>query len=185
MAQSAWIGMEKVVSGWAILRAHARALILGITVIATPAIADELAAPTGAVIVEISGNIGNTNGDGIARFDLAMLQALRQVEHHTTTPWDEEKTTYTGPLARDVLNAVGAQGTVLVATALNDYQVEIPIAEFAEYDVIFALMRDGEIMTVRERGPIFIVYPFDDHAELRREEIYQHSIWQMTKIRVD
>ena len=149
------------------------------------AAAEDLRAPVGPVILEITGQIANTNGDGIARFDLSMLQALPQVHRTTTTPWNDQPIVFSGPLARDVLAEVGAGGEIAIWVALNDYAAPIPIAEFHQYDVILAVLRDGQTMPIRDKGPIFIIYPFDDHRELWTEAIYQHSIWQLKEIRVE
>jgi hypothetical protein len=51
---------------------------------------------------------------------------------------------FEGPLLCDLLERVGADGTVLQARALNDYVVEIPIGDCERYPVILALTRDGE-----------------------------------------
>ncbi len=39
--------------------------------------ADQLTTPTRKVFVSISGKIGVTNGDGVAQFDMEMLEGLR------------------------------------------------------------------------------------------------------------
>ena len=56
---------------------------------------------------------------------------------------------FEGVLARAVMDAVGARGSTLVASALNDYQNEIPMHDFQTYPVLFALKMDGQELTVR------------------------------------
>jgi hypothetical protein len=46
-----------------------------------------IACSSGKKILKISGKISNTNGDSIAAFDRAMLEALGMVALETTTPW--------------------------------------------------------------------------------------------------
>ncbi len=59
-----------------------------------------------------------------------MLNALGSHRVVTHTPWTDGAAVFTGVLARDVLDAVGAKGTSVLATALDDYASEIPIQDF-------------------------------------------------------
>ncbi len=140
--------------------------------------------PQGRVILEISGAITETNTDNAMRYDLAMLEALGTHEIVTATPWTEGTTTFQGVLARDLMADVGATGSTVAAVALNDYTVEIPFADFAAYDVIFALRKDGEILTVRDRGPLWVIYPWTDEPSLQNELFYSRSIWQLRALEV-
>ena len=70
----------------------------------------------------------------------------------------------------------------MTVIALNDYSTEIPIKDFADYNVIIALKRDGEYMSVRDKGPLFIIYPFDAKPELKSQTYYGRSAWQVAKI---
>ena len=48
-----------------------------------------------------------------------------------------------------------------------------------KYKVIVARLMDDKPMPVREKGPLFVVYPFDSAAELRTSTYYERSIWQL------
>lgn len=146
--------------------------------------ADELAAPTGDVILTVTGAIGHTNAPGAALFDLAMLEALPGQETSTTTPWHDGAQSFSGPLGRALLATVGASGATLVVTAINDYVTEIPVADFQNWPVIFATRHNGEVMSVREKGPIFVIYPFDSDAALNTEIYCGRSAWQVKSIEV-
>lgn len=123
-------------------------------------------------------------GGAAVDFDMAALEALPQQTFRTSTPWYPKPVSFTGPLLRDVLAAAGARGQTLRAVALNDYKVELPIADAARFDVIVARLLDGKPMPVRERGPLFIVYPFDTSVELKSEKYYSRSAWQLRRIEV-
>jgi len=88
-------------------------------------------------------------------------------------------------LLRDVLKAAGAQGRQLMAFALNDYKTSIPVEDAHRYDVIVARLLNGQSMSVREKGPLFIIYPFDDLPELRTETHYGRSAWQLKTLQVE
>lgn len=140
--------------------------------------------PTGRVILEVAGAIDHTNGDNIMRYDRPMLEALGLRDIVTETPWTDGPATFTGVLARDLLANVGATGTTIFAIALNDYGVEIPITDFETFDVILALRKDGEYLTVRDRGPLWVIYPWSDFTDLQNELYYSRSIWQLRTLDV-
>ncbi|MCK0745819.1 molybdopterin-dependent oxidoreductase [Chromohalobacter nigrandesensis] len=136
-------------------------------------------------MLTVEGDISRTNGDGVARFDRAMLQELPQSTIVTHTPWTEGVSRFEGPLLGAIYEAVGAHGDSLHVVALNDFAADVPLAEAEQYDVILAMQRDGEPMPVREYGPLFVLYPFDDHSELQTEEVRFRSVWQVTHIVVE
>jgi hypothetical protein len=139
-------------------------------------------APTGKSILELSGKITNFNDGGVARFDRAMLEGLGMTSFQTNTPWYTGPVTFEGVRMTTLLETVGASGEQAEVIALNDYTTEIPITDFGKFDVIMALKRDGVYMPVRDKGPLFIVYPYDSRAELRQQKYYSRSAWQVAKI---
>ncbi|NIR29552.1 MAG: molybdopterin-dependent oxidoreductase [Gammaproteobacteria bacterium] len=144
--------------------------------------AQALEQPQGHVILTIRGSITRTNAHGAARFDRAMLQAMPQTVVETMTPWTDGITRFKGPLARDVMSRVGATGRAVKATAINDYAVEIPLSDFEAYPVILATQMNGEVLRTRTKGPVWVIYPWSDHADLRTEVIYGRSIWQLKEM---
>ena len=100
------------------------------------------------------------------------------------TPWYPTPVTFTGPLLRDILAAAGANGSKIVAEALNDYKTDIPLNDAVRYYVIVARLMNEKPMPVREKGPLFIVYPFDSSPELRAEIYYNRSAWQLSTLLV-
>jgi hypothetical protein len=115
---------------------------------------------------------------------MAMLEGLPQRSITTLTPWYYGPRKFTGPLLRDVLQAAGAKGTGLRAIALNDYKVEIPFEDALKFDVVMARLLDDKPMPVREKGPLFIIYPFDDKAELRVPQYFSRCAWQLRTIEI-
>jgi hypothetical protein len=113
-----------------------------------------------------------------------MLQGLPQRSITTRTPWYDGPRKFTGPLLRDVLQAAGAKGTGLRAIALNDYKVDIPFEDAIKFDVVMARLLDDKPMPVREKGPLFIIYPFDDKAELRVPQYFARCAWQLRTIEI-
>ena len=161
-----------------------RALLACLAAAMAPARSMALERPQGKVVLSLSGKINRVNGEGRADFDMEMLAALPQSTVTTRTPWDKEPRRFTGPLLRDVLAAAGAQGSRLQAVALNDYRIEIPTDDARQFDVIVARLLDDQPMRVRDRGPLFIIYPFDSNAELRAQRYYARACWQLRSLDV-
>ncbi len=118
-------------------------------------------------------------------FSMEQLRALQQTTIVTTNEFVEKATSFSGPLLRDLVAEVAEDGdSTLTLTALNDYQVEMPIADSLDYDVIVALERDGAPMSVRENGPLWIIYPMTDHPELNDAVYSGRLVWQLVQIDV-
>lgn len=149
------------------------------------ATAQALEPAKGKVILTISGKMGVKNTPDAAVFDLAMLEKLPQQKFSAQTPWDKKPIAFQGPLLRDVLAAAKASGTTLKAAALDYYQTTIPADDAAKFDVIVAYKMNGELIPVRTKGPLFIVYPFDSKAELRSATYYARSVWQLKSLTVE
>jgi hypothetical protein len=150
--------------------------------IALPAFA--LPPVTGKVILTISGQISEKNAGETAAFDLSMLENLPQKTFTTKTPWDKEPVKFTGPLLRDVLAAAKASGTTLKVTALNDYKTIIPLADTQKFDMVLAYKINDKTISIRTKGPLFIIYPFDTNPELQSTVYYERSAWQLKSIDV-
>lgn len=146
--------------------------------------ASALEAPSGPVVLSLSGAIRQPNAGAEAHFDMAMLERMAQQSFVTRTPWYGQPRQFTGPLVRDVLRAAGAQGQVLRLRALNDYRVDMPMDDVQRFDVIAARLLDGAPMPVRDKGPLFVIYPFDSLPELRNSVYYSRAAWQLRAIDV-
>lgn len=141
-----------------------------------------LAAPKETPILVIEGKIRVKNVGSEAHFDRAMIEALGMTSITTSTPWFNGEVKFEGVLLDKVMQAVGAEGNEVLAVALNDYRTTIPIADFARYGVVLALKRDGEYMPVSDKGPLFIVYPYDSDSELQSQQFYARSAWQLARL---
>ncbi|GFE51450.1 oxidoreductase [Roseobacter cerasinus] len=146
--------------------------------------AEALPDPQGDVILSVSGDIAVTNGEGVARFDRAMLEALAQRTTTTMTPWYETSRAFSGPLGQALLEAVGAQGQTVRIFALNDYSADVPVEDFQSHPVILATHADGQPLSIRDKGPLFLIYPFDEAPELFNEVYFGRSVWQIARIEV-
>jgi hypothetical protein len=139
----------------------------------------------GKVILTISGKVALQNSPNGADFDLAMLEKLPQKTFTTQTPWDKYPVKFTGPLLRDVLAAAKATGSTLNAVAVNDYRTTIPASDTQNFDMVLAHKMNDQPISVRTKGPLFIVYPYDSKPELKDQAYIDRSAWQLRYLVVD
>ena len=149
-----------------------------------PAAASEagLPAPSGPVILRVLGDIENANQGEAAAFDRDMLEALGMETLVTQTAWTEGEVIFEGVRGSRLLEALGDHGDQILAKAINDYSVEIPAADFETNDLFIALKMNGRYMRVRDKGPIWIIYPFSERPELDVGTYRNRSIWQLEQL---
>jgi hypothetical protein len=159
-------------------------LISAVLVSTSSVLAEDLATPKDKVILTISGAIEHTNEPGLAQFDHAMLSQMKAVTFQTSTIWTDGPQVFTGVALVDLLDDLGAEGTGLHVIAANDYTIEIPMSDVVEGGPILAYARNGSQMTLRDKGPLWIVYPYDLNPAYQSETIYARSVWQVDRIEV-
>ncbi len=152
---------------------------------ALPALAMPLGNPQGTVLLTVTGEVPVKNSPEGAAFDLHMLEALGTTSFTTTTIWTEGPQRFTGVSLHDLLSALDVTGGSIKAVAINEYSTEIPLEDAVPEGPIIAWARNGSLMSVRDKGPLWLVYPFDDHPEYRSEIIFARSIWQLSRIVVE
>ena len=142
------------------------------------------AAPSGPVILTVTGSISPDAAEGRVAFDLAGLDALPQHQTLTATPWHDGRPTFRGPTIASILDAAGAKGSLLRIKALNDYSADMPMEDAKAFPVILASRIDDAEISVRNKGPLFVIYPFDDQPDLYNEIYFGRSVWQVNEIEV-
>lgn len=144
------------------------------------ALADSHAKP----LLSVSGDIEPSSGEAILALDMAMLRELPETTFETSTIWTDGVHTFKGVSLADLMTELGVEDGMLVATAINDYAVEIPVSDAVEDGPIIAYLMDGEEMTVRDKGPLWVIYPYDSNADYRSEVVYSRSIWQLDRLEI-
>ncbi|WP_424978621.1 molybdopterin-dependent oxidoreductase [Leisingera sp. S232] len=159
--------------------------LLAISVFAAqPLAAGNLGHPAGEVVLTVTGAPTAEDAGGAVRFDLGMLAELRSVEFETSTIWTQGVQSFEGVPLVQLVDHLGITGTTLRATAINDYAVDIPLADAVQGGPIIAYKHNGREMSVRDKGPLWIVYPYDSKTEYQSEVVYSRSIWQLDRIDV-
>ena len=165
-------------------RALAAAALALWAALAAPARAEDLSAPSGAILLTVTGEIAVRNAGDAAAFDLALLERLPPARIVTTTIWTEGPQVFEGVRLADLLARLGVQGGALRATALNDDGVDLPVSDATPDGPIVAFRRNGAPMSARDKGPLWVVHPCDADPAFRTETVYARSIWQLDRIEV-
>lgn len=118
------------------------------------------------------------------RFSDGDLAALAQQSFETATIWTDAVRSFSGPSLYTILEAAGAEPARLRIYAINDYNVEFPAEKITETTPILANRIDGESFSVRQKGPLWVIFPFDQNPEFQSEEVFALSVWQVKRIDV-
>jgi hypothetical protein len=163
-------------SSWTIL-GSLLALCIG-----TFAMAEDLQVLTGPAILTISGDIEPLEGGESVVFDRAALMALSATTFETSTIWTDDVYSFTGVSLQTLALEMGVSDGWFLATAINDYSVKIPMSDAVEGGPIVAYLMNGEEMSIRDKGPLWVIYPYDSDADFRSEVVFTRSIWQLDRL---
>lgn len=121
---------------------------------------------------------------GAQGLSLADLDSFEQHSFTTSTIWTTGLMEFSGPALTDVVASTGAGTAGLRLRAANDYSITLNPSVLEADAPIIATRINGQTFTLRERGPLWLVFPYDAHARFRTEQIFAASIWQLTDIDV-
>lgn len=144
------------------------------------AVATQIAFAKGDIILTMT----DLNGKSI-NYDLAALEALGSTTLDTHTSWTDGPQRFTGVRASVLLAALGAQGTTVRALTLNDYETSMSVKDLTDYHAIIAYKRNGEYMAIRNKGPLWIIFPLKDFPELDSLQTDQKMAWNLRQLIVE
>lgn len=139
--------------------------------------------PQQEVLLTITGKVNNANSDHAILMDRVTIESAGLVEYTVTDPFEERPIVYRGVLMRDLLALwqVNADAATVHLSALNDYTIDIPLRDFQQYPILFALQSDGVYMQPDYRGPAMLVYPVDRYT-FDPLAVQRNWIWQIKAI---
>ncbi len=148
---------------------------------------DPIPAAKGRAVLEVFGAVNGPGEGAPLRLDLRTLERLGTIRFTSRNNWYDRPVTYEGVLGSVFLRFVGVPpgATKMKMRALNDYVTRIPIEDFLRWPVMLALKLNGEYMSVRDKGPIWIVYPNHLDETLMSRAYQGRWIWQLAEIRFE
>lgn len=114
----------------------------------------------------------------------AALEAMPQAGFRTTTIWTEGPQDFAGVMLDVLLEELGAAGGRITLGAANGYRVDRSAEALLVEGALVSYMRNGVPMTLRDKGPVWLVYNYDSDPAYRTEVIYANSIWQLDRIEI-
>jgi len=139
--------------------------------------------PTGRVVLVL-----HPPGGSATPCDLQALDKMPQKTLETSLPASLGLTghnRWSGVALSHIAGLLGAGPNAdIQLIALNNYAVSVPMSDLRRYDPVLASRRNGETLSVRDKGPFILIYPFDQHRELDAQEYLNRSIWQIHEIRI-
>ena len=163
--------------------------------------AEQTAAPKEMVVLTVSGAIANANRgaldekrdsllahkeiafDRAFAFDRAMLLGLKQGTVRVQPPEFSQPATFTGPLLKEVLAAVGAARAKVIFMAIDGYQGWLSPEDIEAGDWILARAADGVPLGLGQQGPIWLLNTRAE-GEKPSETQEAHWVWATYYMRV-
>ncbi|MGR5117788.1 hypothetical protein ACPV5L_19565 [Vibrio astriarenae] len=116
-------------------------------------------------------------------FTQEQLLELEQHQINTELPWIEGSAEFSGIYVQDLISQADlTMPEQITFVALNDYKVTVPSEDFTTIKPVFAIYKDGEAMSVRDKGPYWLVYPLSDRPEINEPDTHAKMIWQIKEI---
>ncbi|MEX3968121.1 molybdopterin-dependent oxidoreductase [Paraburkholderia sp. EG286B] len=143
-------------------------------------------AQAGTMSLDVTGNITSFTDAAARTYHLSEADLLAMPVHSitTSTTWTPTRT-FQGPSLGDILAKVGAKGSMLMIYALDNYSYAVPVSDVKKYDPVLSYEMDGVRMTIRNFGPLFLMYPRDKYPSELSSPVYDSRfIWQVRRIDV-
>jgi len=152
------------------------ALCLGLAQGSTPAKADDM--------VRLGVTTSATNAVELSIDD---LRAMGDTRFATGTPWTKGTQKFEGITGAQIVAAMEAKGQKLdaksvLAVANNDYSIVIPFEVFNQPTTLVAFAQNGAAMPVRDKGPFWIVFPYDQDSKFLSSSYQSYSIWGLERL---
>jgi len=124
------------------------------------------------------------DGTRLASLDRADMAALPQTAFPSHTIWTEGPQHFEGVSLATLLARHGITARRVDLVAVNDYTVTLPAEAIGPVYPVVAHARNGAPMSLRGKGPFWLVYDYDSNPRFRSETVYMRSIWQLDRITV-
>ncbi|HTE68195.1 MAG TPA: molybdopterin-dependent oxidoreductase [Actinomycetes bacterium] len=141
---------------------------------------EKISAPTGEVVLTMSGAIGTRNKGRQLQLDLASIEKMRRVRLEAAEPFLKRRVMFEGVLMADLLAVAGVpeSASKVSMLALDDYKVDFKLEDVRSSQMLLATKADGKHMPIDRSGPIRIVFP-DASSLGRNPDLWIWSVASM------
>lgn len=130
------------------------------------------------IVLDINDMVQSVN----EQYTLQELQQLPQQEISIQLPWTDQPYTYKGPYLEDVFEHAGVEGRWLTLHGVDNYKISYSYPSIEKYKPILALQADGNLLSIRSKGPIMLILPIDQYKELNTLVYHDYMVWHLMKI---
>ncbi len=128
--------------------------------------------------------MGN-DGTYVETYNRVTLEALGMHSIKTKTPWTNGVTHFEGVKVKDVLEKAGISTKPVTAMSFDDYAISIPAKFIEEHDPIIASRMNGQVMTMKDKGPYWIMFDLDNVSEEKAIELRAFSVWHLVEFEAE
>lgn len=125
---------------------------------------------------------GNALTGEARRLHVRDIESIGVVSFAVYDPYTEKTERYSGVPLGDLIKKHAPTASHVLITAIDDYQVKLTAAEWAEHEIFLATQHNRAHLTVASKGPARVVFK---HASGDRATIAKCKpkwIWQIAKI---
>lgn len=144
-------------------------------------------ANTEPVILTIYGDI-QLHDQRYARIDftLSEMKALSQADITTAHPWSAQAQHYSGIDLSILLEFLFAQKAIktLSLEGLNGFSMALEWSSIQDFSPIIAWQENSQLMSRRDKGPLWLMLPFDSVSKVKQADFLHYMVWQLRTIRV-
>lgn len=156
-----------------------RGLILGCLLAVISMSLPDIVRAEDAVILTVSGRDAETGEPVVRELSMADIEAMESSVLKTTTIWTSGEQEFRGVTLPELFGSLKIEVPAsLRCMALNEYSVELPFSDTRETTVLMAYQLDGAYMRVRDKGPLWIIYPRDSGIINAADKM----IWQLREL---
>lgn len=135
-------------------------------------------APCGAVVTL---RFADASGPRQMQFTMAEIERLGVVAVTTSTPFTIGRLPLSGPPGYAIAQLVATDYSSVLVTSESGAVVEVE-AEVFNYEAILATRLSDAPLAVRDRGPFWLVYDFDQARPERRDFLRARSVWHVASL---
>lgn len=116
-------------------------------------------------------------------FSESKLLELPQHTFTTLHTWSTVPQEFSGPLLADVIKLVCPNAREVYLRSLDQYSIMFNFQKLAKYQPILALKIDGKFLSIREKGPIWLMVDTNGY-KLPARSLDTLLVWQLYYIRI-